>query len=177
MDEIELERPGDGECAEFYRGYIESLPDSNILTLMESQLERLESLPARVGPSREQYRYASGKWSIREVVGHLIDAERVFGYRASCISRGETSALPGFDENEYVRNSSNDDRPLDSLVDELAALRRSNLLLFSHLPPGSSARIGHASGSPVSVRALAWIITGHAEHHLTVLAERYGVET
>ena len=172
---IGSERPAESEYAEFYQGYVASLPQDDVLKLMEGQLEELRAIPFRVGTDREQYRYAPEKWSIREVVGHLIDAERVFGYRASCISRGDSTPLPGFDENEYVSSSGNHERPLATLVDELVALREANILLFRNLPPGSSTRIGNANGSPVSVRALAWIITGHVEHHFGVLRERYGV--
>lgn len=172
----ELSRPDDSEYDDFYRGYIEELPDSDILEILEAQNERFETLPVVIEPSREQFRYDEGKWSIREVIGHLSDAERVFGYRALCVSRGDETALPGFDENDYVASSGSDARSLRSLTDELMALREANILLFRDLPSGSAGNLGNANGSPVSVRALAWIIAGHAEHHLRVLRERYGIE-
>ena len=171
-----IDRPAEGEFGEFYRGYIESVPGEDVIAVLEGQIQELERLPSLVGESREQYRYAPDKWSIRELVGHLIDAERVFGYRAYCISRGDRVALPGFDEGEYVTHGEADERPLASLVEELTTARRSNLHVFRNLPTGSAANIGNANGAPVSVRALAYMTAGHMRHHLGVLGERYGVQ-
>jgi len=128
-----------------------------------------------VPADREGHRYAEGKWSIRQVLGHLVDAERVFGYRAFCFSRGERAALPSFDENEYVRAARSDATPLGDLVDELALVRESNLVVLRRLEPLEWARVGAASGQPVTVRALAFIMAGHPRHHVHVLRERYGV--
>lgn len=171
-----IDRPAEGEFAEFYRGYIESVPGEDIIAVLEGQISELERLPSLVGASREQYRYAPEKWSIRELIGHLIDAERVFGYRAYCISRGDQAALPGFDEGEYVAHAGTDERTLASLIEELTTARRSNLHVFLNLPPGSETSVGNANGTPVSVRALAYMTAGHMRHHLGVLEERYGIE-
>lgn len=170
-----LPRPETDEYAPFYAGYVAGLSTDDILDTLDEQCRWLDVLPRIVPPEREEYRYAPGKWSIRQLIGHLADAERVFGYRAMCISRGETASLPGFDENTYVEAAASDRRSLNTLVEELAALRRANLLLFRHLPPGTSGNRGNANGSTISVRALAWIIAGHFRHHTTVLADRYGV--
>lgn len=172
---VTIEAPDYDEYAPFYRGYVEALPATDVLTVMEHQLRWIETLASIVDPARETFRYAPGKWSIRQVIGHLSDAERVFGYRAFCISRGDETPLPGFDENDYVESAASEKRDLESLAGELAALRRSNILLFRNLPPGSATNRGIANGAPVSVRALAFIIAGHAEHHLAVLEDRYGV--
>ncbi len=170
-----MERPGENEYHEFYKGYIDEIGDGDILELLEQQIDILHNLATSVDPAMETYRYDQGKWSVREVIGHLIDAERVFGYRAFCISRGDRSALPGFDEGTYVERAGNDRRTLASLVDELITVRRSNLYVFKNLPPGSAENLGDANGSPVSVRALAFMTAGHFRHHLEILADRYGV--
>ena len=172
-----IERPAEGEYDAFYKGYIESVSDGDIIEILNSQLAAIEKLPSLVEPSLEGYRYAPEKWSIREVVGHLIDAERVFGYRAFCISRGDKTPLPGFDEESYVAHADSDQRSLKSLVEELSTVRRSNLHVFLNLPAYSANSIGNANGSPVSVRALAFITAGHVRHHLGVLEARYGIQS
>ena len=143
--------------------------------MLEPQVEEIRRFLASVPAERETYRYAEGKWSIRQVLGHLVDGERVFGYRAFCISRGEQAALPSFDENEYVAGARSDGVPLRELVEELALVRRSNLVVLRRLDAREWARVGTASGKPVSVRALAWVMAGHPRHHLQILRERYGV--
>lgn len=170
-----IERPGAAEYGSFYQGYVESIDDDDVIDVMRQQLVTLNRLSTAVDPALERHRYAPGKWSVREVVGHLIDAERVFGYRAFCISRGDETPLPGFDEGHYVARAGSDERPLESLIDELAAVRQANLHVFLNLPPGSGETIGNANGSSVSVRALAFITAGHFQHHLRVLEQKYGV--
>ena len=152
------------------------VPETDIVGVLEPQVEEIRRLLAAVPAERETYRYAEGKWSIRQVLGHLVDGERVFGYRAFCISRGEQAALPSFDENQYVAEARSDGVPLRELVDELALVRRSNLAVLRRLDAREWARVGTASGKPVSVRALAWVMAGHPRHHLQVLRERYGVD-
>jgi hypothetical protein len=132
-----------------------------------SQTPRLTGRPSATRPE-------SG--SLREVVGHLIDAERVFSYRALRFSRGDETPLPGFDENFYVANARFDDRTLQSLIEELTLLRSANVLLFRSLAPEDLACVGVANTHPVSVRALAFILAGHLQHHFGVLRERYGIE-
>jgi len=171
-----IERPGPSEYADFYAGYISGLPAGDVLEILESQKDQLHRLAANVEGDQETFRYAPGKWSIREMVGHLIDAERVFSYRALCFSRGDETPLPGFDENFYVDNASFDSRSLSSLIEELTLLRSANVLLFRSLAPEDLARIGVANTYPVSVRALAFILAGHLQHHFNVLRERYGIE-
>jgi hypothetical protein len=173
------ERPPSNEYSPFYHGYIgyiTELPDGDVLELMRRQEQVLSKLPSVVSQTAEDFAYAPGKWTVRQVVGHLGDAERVFGYRALCISRGDATPLPGFDENVYVANSSSASRPLQDLVAEIALLRGANLHLFSTLGDDSWLRLGVANSQPVSVRALAFIIVGHAEHHLRILRERYRVD-
>jgi hypothetical protein len=170
-----VERPEASEYATFYAGYISKVPEGDVLEMLGDQESLFRRLPNSCSPDREVYRYADGKWSVREVVGHLIDAERVFGHRAFRIGRGDETPLPGFDEQKYIAGSDYHARPLASLADELAAVRATNLTLFRHLPPAAWTRVGTANTHPVSVRALAFILAGHTNHHLGFLGERYGV--
>jgi len=170
-----MERPTETEYATFYRGYVALVPETDIAGVLETQAEEIRRLLATVSPEKETYRYAEGKWSIRQVLGHLVDAERVFGYRAFCFSRGEQAPLPSFDENRYVDAARSDSVPLRELVEELALVRRSNLVALRRLDAREWAQVGTASGKPVSVRALAWIMAGHPRHHVQILRERYGV--
>ena len=168
-------RPAETEYAPFYARYVALVPETDILAVLEQQVEEIRRLAASVPPERETWRYAEGKWSVRQVLGHLVDGERVFGYRAFSFSRGETAALPSFDENQYVAAARSDAIPLRETVDELALVRRSNLQVLRRLAPPEWERVGTASGHPVTVRALAWVMAGHPRHHVAILRERYGV--
>ena len=166
-------RPAPDEYDAYYARYVEQVEEGPILPRLAGQVQRLRALLAGLGPGGGDVRYAPGKWSIKQVIGHLADSERVFGMRATCIARGETSPLPGFEQDDYVRAGSFDARSLDSLVRELELLRGSNLEMFGTLPEGAWDQRGVASGVPVSVRGLAWIIAGHVEHHMAILRDRY----
>jgi len=167
-------RPPDTEYAPFFAKYVSLVPESDALAVLEAQPAELVQLSSNVPPDREQFRYAEGKWTIREVFGHIVDSERVFGYRAFCISRGDQVPLPAFDENEYIRHSHYDRQPLGDLVSEFAALRETNLAFFRQLENDDWERLGTANKNPASVRALAFIMAGHVRHHITVLRDRYG---
>ncbi|HYE58379.1 MAG TPA: DinB family protein, partial [Rhodothermales bacterium] len=143
--------------------------------VLERQATELDALLRSLDEERARHRYAPGKWSVKEVLGHVTDAERIFAYRLLCIARGDQTSFPGFDENAYVPNSGADDRSMDDLLDEFAAVRRATLALLRGLPDAAMTRIGTANGQLVSVRALPFILAGHAQHHLNVLRERYGV--
>jgi hypothetical protein len=166
-------QPLESEYAPYYQGYVAQVNEDEILPVLRSQLDALDVLLGRVGPERETYRYAEGKWSIREIVGHLIDAERVFGYRAFCIARGEKQNLPGFEQNDYILTAPYDRIDLEDLLSEFRLVRLSNLAMFRTLDEEAWARIGTANENQVSVRALAFIMAGHARHHMGVLRERY----
>ena len=168
-------RPDASEYAPFYAGYVARVVENDILAVLAAQAEEIGALARSLPEAKQSYRYAEGKWTVGEVLSHLIDGERVFGYRAFCFSRGEQSALPGFDENQYVSSSRAGDVPLSALAGEFAAVRESNLGFLRRLDDAAWTRTGTASGKPVSVRALAWIMAGHPRHHLAVLRERYGV--
>jgi DinB superfamily len=167
--------PADSEYARFYASYVGKLAgEGDVVAVLERQRGELAALPAAAG-ERETHRYADGKWSVREVVGHLGDAERVFGYRLFCISRGEQQSLPGFDENVYAARSGADARPLADLVAELLALREVNLGVVRRLGAAEWDQRGVANSHPITVRALAYVLAGHCRHHLDILRERYGV--
>ena len=168
-------RPKTTEYAEFYAGYVARVPEDDILAVLGAQKGEIGALARSVPTAKETYRYAEGKWTVREVFGHLIDGERVFGHRAFCFSRGEQAALPGFDEKQYVAAARADQVRLVELADEFAAVRDANLVFLRRLSELAWTRVGTASGAKVSVRALAWIMAGHLRHHLAVLRERYGV--
>lgn len=170
-----MNRPLETEYAPFYRGYISHVNEEEILPVLRSQLDDLEELFGSVTPERETYRYAEGKWSIREVAGHLIDAERVFGYRAFSIARGDTNSLPGFDENEYMLRAPYDRVLLEDLLSEFRLVRLANIAMLRNLDEEAWKRVGTANDSAVSVRALAFIMAGHARHHMGVLRERYQI--
>lgn len=167
-------RPGADEFALSLAGYVARIgDDEDILAVLALQhdevLARLGSVPG----SRGDYRYAPGKWSLKEVVGHLSDTERVFAYRALRVARGDTIPLPSFDDQAWVAEMGAGDRTLADMVEEWGHARRATLALFRHLPPAAGSRRGTASGQPISVRALAYVIAGHARHHLEVVEARY----
>jgi DinB family protein len=166
-------RPGPGEYAQFYQGYVALAPEPDILPALEGQPAELRRHMGAFSPALEQHRYAPGKWSVREVMGHILDAERVFAFRAFCFSRGERNPLPSFDENEYVATAGFDRCSLVELVDEFEALRGASLRGLRRLDDEAWQRTGTASGNPVSVRALGYIMVGHARHHLNMLDTRY----
>ena len=170
-----MNRPLETEYAAYYQGYVAQVKEEEILPVLRSQLDDLDLLLSRVAPERETYRYAEGKWSIREIVGHLIDAERVFGYRAFCIARGENQNLPGFDQNDYMLTAPYDRIELEDLLSELRLVRLSNIAMLRSLDEEAWNRIGTANDNQVSVRALAFIMAGHVRHHMGVLRERYQV--
>src|SRR5882762_87275 len=168
-----MTRPLEAEYAPYYRGYVAHVSEEEILPVLRSQLDELDGLLGGVTPERETYAYAEGKWSIRELTGHLIDAERVFGYRAFCIARGESRNLPGFDEKEYLLRAPYNQIDLVDLLSELRLARLSNIAMLRNLDEQAWMRIGTANENQVSVRALAFIMAGHARHHMGVLRERY----
>jgi hypothetical protein len=171
-----VERPAASEVPDAYEEYVSRVPEGDALPALERQIADVRRRLGAVSEERAGFRYAPDKWSVREVLGHLIDTERVFGYRALCIARGDATPLPGFDENAYAASSGHDRRTLATLLDEFEAVRRSHVALFAHLDPPATRRAGTANGRAISVRALAYVLVGHARHHLAVLEARYGVE-
>jgi hypothetical protein len=143
--------------------------------VLAGQRDLVLRLAAAVPKDREAYRYADGKWTIRGIFGHLGDGERVFGYRAFCIARGDQASLPGFDQDEYMAVEDYATVPLPELAADFARLRDSNLSFLRRLPADQWSRVGTANNARVTVRALAYVMAGHLRHHLGVLKDRYGV--
>jgi uncharacterized damage-inducible protein DinB len=170
---IAIPRPDASEYAPHYETYVTKVPDGDLLTILEEQRQETQGLLAGIPEGRALHRYAPGKWSIKEVVGHVTDAERVFCYRALRFARGDQTPLSGFDEKAYAPAGKFDARPLPDLAAELDAVRRATIALFSGLDSEALARRGPANNKEVSVRALAYIIAGHERHHLGILRERY----
>ena len=166
-------RPEKNEYAPYYEKYVSLVPDADITGTLARQNEETLALLRSIPEERAGHRYEPGKWSIRQVVGHMIDGERVFAYRALAIARGDRARLPGMDQEEYMAGANFDARTLADLAEEFSHLRRSNVLMLRGLTPMAWSRRGVASGNEVSVRALAYIIAGHAAHHLQVLRTRY----
>lgn len=163
------------ESIPYVSPYLKLVPESDLVAAMSAQSEITFALLSSIDESRAGFRYAPDKWSIREMVGHLADGERVFGYRAMSIARGEQVSLPGFDENEYMRLSDYDGWSFREAVEQFALLRRANILLFKNLSPDAWSRSGIANNRPVDVATIAKIIIGHERHHLNVLHERYAL--
>lgn len=166
-------RPLQTEYAPYYGRYIALVAETDVLTVLRAQAADVERLFGRIGDADETFRYAPDKWTFREVVGHCIDAERIFGLRSFCFSRGERSPLPSFDENAYAVEGRYGGVGLRELLAEFAAVRTSNVAFLSRLGDDRWMRMGTASGHPVSVRALAYMMAGHVRHHLTIVEERY----
>lgn len=175
MSPLTLPRPAAGEAPPFQEEYIAEVSGENIGEQLVGQLADLERLFASLDDGAALARYAPGKWSIKEILGHLSDAERIFAYRLLRITRGDSTPLPGFDENAYVPAGRFDDRPLATLLAEFRAVRLSSAALMAGIPQSAWAERGQASGHPISARALAYIIVGHAAHHVAVLRDRYGL--
>lgn len=173
MESVTIERPAATEYAAYYEKYVSLVPDGDILDTLNGQLESTLELLRGIDEEQSASRYAEGKWSIKELVGHIVDTERIFGYRALRFARGDRTPLPGFEQDGYVSNGNFSGRRLPDLAEEFALVRRANLSLLRHLNGEAWQRQGEASENAVSVRALAYIIAGHEAHHVRILRERY----
>jgi hypothetical protein len=166
--------PAVDEYPPAYADYVGRVPaGADVLDLLARQLEETSARLAGIPEARGGFRYAPAKWSVKELVGHLSDVERIMVYRALRFARGDPAPLPGFDENAYVSEAGADARSLASLFGEWVAVRQASLAFFHGLPPGAWARRGVANANPVTVRALAYVVAGHEHHHLEVLRTRY----
>ncbi len=167
-----LSRPSPTEYAEFYQNYIARVPEGPVLDFLGKQLGDYRQLLVGVSDETASAAPAPGKWSIKQVLGHICDAERVMAYRALRFGRGDTGELRGFEQDDYVREAQSNTRSLDDLLAEFESIRRATVALFGSLPPGAEGRSGVANGNEVTVRALAYIAAGHAQHHLEQLKTR-----
>ena len=166
-------KPDASEYAPYYGRYIELVQGDDILKILSAQIDSTVWYLRTLSDKQGDFRYAPDKWSVSEVVGHMIDTERVFAYRALSISRLDKASLPGFEQDDWVRAAGSDSQPLAELASEFECVRRSNLYFFQHLTQDAWMRRGTASGKEFSVRAIAYVIAGHERHHLQILQTRY----
>ena len=168
-----MTRPNKGEYNPYYETYVSKVPEGDIIDILEAQKKAFEDLLDGLTEEKMDYRYAEGKWSIKELLMHIIDSERIFAMRALCFSRGEKQELFGFDQDQYMANTDYSHRQKHDIISELIVVRNGSIHLFKNLKEDQTEMSGIASNSVVSVRALAYIIAGHAEHHFQILKERY----
>jgi hypothetical protein len=175
MSKFMIARPNADEHDPYYARYISLVPDGDLLTILSAQIEQTTSLLKSVPESKAGYRYAPDKWSIKEVVGHLSDTERIFSYRALRFARADTVPVPGFEQDDYVKAANFDARSLTDLVNEFRAIRQATVALLGCLDEAAALRRGVASGKPISVRAIAYNIAGHELHHVEGLRTLYEI--
>ncbi len=166
-------RPAPGEFTPYFGTYIDKVPDGDVIAALESGINTTRKVLASVSEEQAGFRYAEGKWSVKEVLGHMSDTERIFAYRLLTFARGDAGPLPGYDENIYTPAQEADRAPLALLLDDLVTARAATLTMLKVLPPAAWTRRGVANNAPLSVRAAAWIIAGHEIHHRGVLEARY----
>lgn len=167
-----LTRPDRSEYADFYTNYIARVPDGNLIEFLSAQPGAYRKLLGSLSDEAASARPQPGKWNVKEILGHLCDAERIQSYRALRFARGDQTELPGFEQDDYIREAHLDARRLADLLDEFQGIRASTLALFKSFPPDVWQRSGVANGAPVTVRAMAYIIAGHTQHHYEQLKAR-----
>lgn len=175
MDQPAISRPLEDEYPPTVQPYLDAVEGEDLFGILDSQLRELESRFGSLGDERALHRYQPEKWSVKELLVHVADSERIFAYRALSIARGDETPLPGFDEKTYAAASLADRRPLEAILRELRALREATIALLESLDRDALDRRGVANARVVSARAIAWVIAGHFAHHMRVLSERYGV--
>lgn len=163
----------ENEYSQFNATYIKAIENVELLEELEISLHDFIKFVQNIPLDKFDYRYAEGKWTIKDIIQHIIDAERIFSYRALRISRNDKTPLPGFEENEYVENTNSNGRSIQELLTEFSAVRHSNLLMFKSFSEEQLTRMGTASNHPISVRALGFLMIGHQKHHQRVFQERY----
>ena len=173
MSSLAATQPQTNEYAPYYEKYIALVPEGDIVATLSRQLDDTLSLLRSLTEAQGDSRYAPGKWSIKELVGHIIDSERIFSYRALRFARNDQTPLPGYEQDDYVRAGNFDNRRLSDLTDEFEQVRRATLSLLRSLDDEAWLRRGAANETEVSVRALAYILAGHETHHMQIVRERY----
>jgi hypothetical protein len=168
-----IPRPSTHEYAPFYARYIEKVPEGDLPGLLEDQARELNALLRNLEEAKALHRYAPGKWSIKETLGHLADGERILAYRLLRIARGDATPLPGYEEDDYVKAADFDRRSLADLLEDFQAIRGTTIRLLRSLGDEAFSRVGSANGNPFTAAALAHIIFGHVAHHIAILKERY----
>ena len=166
-------RPDANEYNPYYSTYINLIPNGDIIRILEQQMKETNLLLKDISDSEGHFRYAPNKWSIKEVIGHIVDTERIMAYRLLSIARGETAELPGYNDDMYVLRAAFDKQSMQDLLENLIVVRQSTLYLLRSLDKEAWSQRGNANNSEVTVRALAYIIAGHELHHLQSIKERY----
>jgi len=168
-----MARPSKDDYTPYYEKYISKVEGENGIFALESQMNSALKFMNEIPIGKGNYSYAQGKWSVKELLGHIIDTERVFAYRAMCFARGETKSLPGFEQDDYVKGGNFNNRNLSDLINEFKLVRSANIALFKSFDESTLNNRGLANGKEITVCAILFIITGHAIHHLDILKERY----
>ncbi len=168
-----MKHPDKSEYHEYFEQYIRLIPGENVIRALEGQMLELQALVSDLPSEKEDYAYAPGKWTIKEVIGHLIDCERIFGYRVLRFARGDSKELPGFDDEMYVPAGKFNKRSFYDLAHEFSVLREANIILFKTLDEEALSRNGISDGKSMSVRALIYSIAGHSAHHVRTIKSRY----
>lgn len=168
-----MNRPEKNEYNEYYETYVSLVPETEIVGVLDRQNSELLDIFKEIAEEKSLYAYAEGKWTIKELLGHLTDGERIFGYRALRIARADKTPIEGFEQDGYIENSNFNNTKMSDLLEEFLLVRKANLIFFRNLTDEAWTRTGTASDSPVSVRAIAYIMAGHVRHHMRILRERY----
>ena len=168
-----MQRPEKTEYAPYYETYVSLVNETDVVATLENQLIEMQNLLGEISEEKGAHAYVEGKWTIKELIGHLNDGEKIFAYRALRIARADKTPMEGFEQDGYIENANFNDWRLADLTEEFTLLRRANILFFKNLTEEAWTRTGTASGSPVSVKALAYIIIGHVRHHTNILRSRY----
>jgi hypothetical protein len=173
--QVKVERPAAGEYGDYYSRYLVLVPDGDIFELLTKQIDTIRDTLGNLPAEKADYRFGPNEWTVKEVMGHINDTERVFAYRALRISRNDATPLPGFDQDQFVKESNYSERELSDLIAEFEFIRRANVLVFKNLSAETYLRCGTASNNPFSVRALLYVMVGHVNHHLGSYETDYGI--
>ena len=168
-----MHRPEPGDYQTYQEAYIKTVEGNNIIKALEDQLITIPGFLKNIPAQKAKYAYAEGKWTIKEVIEHITDTERVFAYRALCIARGEAKVLPGFEQDDYVKEADSNNRELSELIDEFRKVREANLSLFKSFSEEVLNKKGSVNTYRITVNAILYIIAGHANHHVNIIKEKY----
>ncbi|MEJ2614575.1 MAG: DinB family protein [Ignavibacteriaceae bacterium] len=168
-----MRRPEKNEYAPFYEGYIKDVIGNDPFRNLENQYQEIQSILQSLTAEEANFAYSEGKWTVKEVLGHLIDTERIMDYRALCIARKEKQSLPGFEQDDYVREANFKDINISNLLEDYRTVRKSTMSLFKNFTENMLNQRGVANGKEITVLALLYIIAGHEQHHLKILKEKY----
>ena len=168
-----MPKPENTDYPPFYTRYVNQVPDVKLPDFLVSQNDKVKEVLGRLSNDEANYAYAPEKWSIKEVLGHMIDSERVFAYRALCMARGDQQSLPGMEQDDYMANVNFAGRDIKSLIDEFDSVRQATIHFFKHLTDADLQKTGIANNGHFTVNALMYIISGHVQHHLGILEEKY----